>query len=101
MTEELVGKGLDEVLSKEESMRRLKEYSDWCQTEEGRKYLSDNPGMKYISKIYEGPDGEAYIDLPDELIEATGWTELTDLIWNWNAKTNEVSIMKKENDDEL
>ena len=47
---------------------------------------------KYISKIYEGPDGEAYIDLPDELIEATGWTELTDLICNWTAKINEVYL---------
>lgn len=56
---------------------------------------------KYISKIYEGPDGEVYIDLPDELIEATGWTELTDLIWNWNAKTNEVYLTKKENNIDI
>ena len=53
---------------------------------------------KFISKIYEGPDGEVYIDLPDELIEKAGWDTLTDLVWNWNAKTNEVSIIKKESD---
>lgn len=52
---------------------------------------------KYISKIYEGPDGEVYIDLPDELIEKTGWTELTDLIWV--IEEDKVTLRKREEND--
>lgn len=52
---------------------------------------------KFVSTIYEGPDGEVYIDLPDELIEKTGWDTLTDLVWV--VEEDKITLRKKENND--
>lgn len=37
--------------------------------------------MKYSSIVKESEDGELYIDLPPEMMEALGWDENTVLVW--------------------
>lgn len=38
--------------------------------------------MKYSSIVKENSDGELYIDLPPEMMEAMGWDENTVLAWH-------------------
>jgi len=51
----------------------------------------------YTAKVYEGLDGELYINLPDGLIKELGWDETTELIWD---VTEEKTTLRKVVSDE-
>lgn len=51
----------------------------------------------YTSEVYEGLDGELYIEFPDDLIKDLGWDETTKLIWD---VTEEKTTLRKVVDDE-
>lgn len=50
--------------------------------------------MSYMVEVKEGNDGELYIELPDELLEETGWKEGTDVCWS--VRSDGTIILKKD-----
>lgn len=53
--------------------------------------------MKHSSVVKETEDGELYIDLPPEMMEAMGWDE--DTILEWRVYDDGTIVLGKANDN--